>query len=84
MTAITRFDGRHEGLAYLDYTTDAIAYHLVERPSVLVLGAGSGSSDRESRAGNVSEIPTLGLLGFAVVDASDASLVVSDSASSGM
>ena len=44
MTAITRFDGRHEGLAYLDYTTDAIAYHLVDRPSVLVLGAGSGSS----------------------------------------
>ena len=39
-----RFDGRHEGLAYLDYTTDAIAYHLVDRPSVLVLGAGSGSS----------------------------------------
>jgi SAM-dependent methyltransferase len=44
MTAITRFDGRRERLAYLDYTTDAIAYHLVEHPSVLVLGAGSGSS----------------------------------------
>jgi SAM-dependent methyltransferase len=44
MTAITRFDGRLEGLAYLDYTTDALAYHLVTRPSVLVLGAGGGSS----------------------------------------
>ncbi len=44
MTAITRFDGRREGLVYLDYTTDALAYHLVEHPSVLVLGAGGGSS----------------------------------------
>jgi spermidine synthase len=44
MTAITRFDGRREGLVYLDYTTDALAYHLVEQPSVLVLGAGGGSS----------------------------------------
>ena len=44
MTAITRFDGRREGLAYLDYTTDALAYHLLEKPRVLVLGAGGGSS----------------------------------------
>ncbi len=44
MTPITRFDGRRERLAYLDYTPDALAYHLVERPSVLVLGAGGGSS----------------------------------------
>ena len=42
MTAITRFDGRLDRLAYLDYTTDALAYHLVERPAVLVLGAGGG------------------------------------------
>jgi SAM-dependent methyltransferase len=44
MTAITRFDGRRERLAYLDYTTDALAYHLVGQASVLVLGAGGGSS----------------------------------------
>ena len=44
MTAITRFDGRREGLAYLDYTTDALAYHLLREPRVLVLGAGGGSS----------------------------------------
>jgi spermidine synthase len=44
MTAITRFDGRREGLAWLDYTTDALAYHLLEEPRVLVLGAGGGSS----------------------------------------
>jgi spermidine synthase len=44
MTEITRFDGRRERLAYLDYTTDALAYHLVEQPSVLVLGAGGARS----------------------------------------
>jgi spermidine synthase len=44
MTAITRFDGRAEGLVYLDYTTDALAFHLMEQPTVLVLGAGGGSS----------------------------------------
>ncbi|MGH6662671.1 MAG: hypothetical protein ACREB6_14130 [Rhodospirillales bacterium] len=42
LTAITRFDGRPDRLAYLDYTTDALAYHLAPRPSVLVLGAGGG------------------------------------------
>ena len=44
MTEITRFDGRRERLAYLDYTTDALAYHLVAQPSVLVLGAGGARS----------------------------------------
>jgi hypothetical protein len=42
MTAITRLDGAPAPLTYLDYTTDALAYHLTERPSVLVLGAGGG------------------------------------------
>jgi spermidine synthase len=41
--AITRFDGRHEPLSYLDSTTMALPYHLVERPTVLVLGAGGGA-----------------------------------------
>jgi SAM-dependent methyltransferase len=44
MTAISRFDGRREGLVWLDYTTDALAYHLLQEPRVLVLGAGGGSS----------------------------------------
>jgi SAM-dependent methyltransferase len=44
MTAITRFDGRREELGYLDYTTDALPYHLLDAPRVLVLGAGGGSS----------------------------------------
>ncbi|MDH3741772.1 MAG: class I SAM-dependent methyltransferase, partial [Hyphomicrobiales bacterium] len=42
MTAVTRFDGQREQLAYLDYTTDALAYQFTTQPSVLVLGAGGG------------------------------------------
>jgi spermidine synthase len=43
MSAMVHFDGRHEALAYLDYLTSALPYHLVERPRVLVLGAGAGA-----------------------------------------
>src|SRR5437667_8918494 len=43
LSAITAFDGRHQPLAYLDYTTAALPYHLLERPHVLILGAGGGS-----------------------------------------
>ena len=32
-----------QSLAYLDYLPQAVPYHLVERPSVLVLGLGGGS-----------------------------------------
>jgi hypothetical protein len=61
MTAITRYDGRHEELAYLDYTTDAIAYHLVERPSVLVLGPGGGSSVLQALYHHASRIDVVEL-----------------------
>ena len=43
MTAVARFDGRRESLAYLDHQSTALPYHLLERPRVLVLGAGGGS-----------------------------------------
>ena len=42
-TALTRYDGRREPLAYLDALTSALPYHLLERPRVLVLGAGAGA-----------------------------------------
>lgn len=42
MTAITRFDGRLEPFAYLDQQTAALPFHLLDRPRVLVLGAGTG------------------------------------------
>ncbi|MEE8435918.1 MAG: SAM-dependent methyltransferase, partial [bacterium] len=44
MTAITRFQGKRESLAYLDYQTAALPYHLLEHPAkALALGAGGGS-----------------------------------------
>ncbi len=41
--AIDRFDGGRESLEYLDFVTWALPYHLVVRPAVLVLGAGTGT-----------------------------------------
>ncbi|MDH4284712.1 MAG: SAM-dependent methyltransferase [Gallionellaceae bacterium] len=40
---ITRFDGRRESIAYLDFLTSALPYHLLPRPGVLVLGSGTGA-----------------------------------------
>jgi spermidine synthase len=40
--AIDEWDGEPASLAYLDHTTDALAYHLASPGSVLVLGAGGG------------------------------------------
>lgn len=40
--AVTRFDGDLAPLAYLADTTAALPYRLLERPRVLVLGAGAG------------------------------------------
>ncbi len=42
LSAITQFAGDLEALEYLDYTTTALPYHLLDRPKVLVLGAGGG------------------------------------------
>jgi hypothetical protein len=42
-SALVRYDGRRAPLAYLDYLTSALPYHLLERPRVLVLGAGAGA-----------------------------------------
>lgn len=43
MMAITRYEGQRSALSYLDYTTEASAYHLLDQPRVLVLGAGTGA-----------------------------------------
>ncbi|WP_280155309.1 SAM-dependent methyltransferase [Piscinibacter sp. XHJ-5] len=43
LNALTRFDGRRESLAHLDQLSSALPYHLLQRPRVLVLGAGAGS-----------------------------------------
>ncbi len=43
LSAITRFDGNMESLAYLGDVTAALPYSVLETPKVLVLGAGGGS-----------------------------------------
>ncbi len=47
-SVITRYDGRRESLAYLDFVTSALPYHLTKTPSVLVLGAGGGTDVLQS------------------------------------
>ena len=42
MTVITRYEGDRDTIAYLDFTTEALPYHLIERPRVLILGVGGG------------------------------------------
>ncbi len=42
-SALVRFDGSRAPLAYLDYMTAALPYHLLAQPRVLVLGAGAGA-----------------------------------------
>jgi spermidine synthase len=43
LSPITAFDGDLRRFAYLDFTTAALPYHLLDRPRVLVLGAGGGA-----------------------------------------
>ena len=43
MSVITRFDGDLKSLAYMEDVTAALPYRLLDRPSVLVLGAGGGT-----------------------------------------
>ena len=43
VSPLSRFTGDLQPFAYLDYVTSAVAYHLVEQPSVLVIGAGGGA-----------------------------------------
>ena len=42
MSAITRFDGNFESVRYLGDVTAALPYALLDKPDVLVLGAGGG------------------------------------------
>jgi spermine/spermidine synthase len=55
-SALTRYDGRREPLAYLDYLTSAAPYHLIPRPRVLVLGAGAGA---DVLAAIYHDVPTI-------------------------
>ena len=43
LSVISRFRGDREELLWRDYLTSALPYHLLERPRVLVVGAGGGA-----------------------------------------
>jgi spermidine synthase len=43
LSPITAFDGRLESLSYLDATSTALPYHLLEKPDVLIIGGGGGA-----------------------------------------
>jgi SAM-dependent methyltransferase len=43
LSALNRFDGRREPLAFMDYQTSALPYHMLAQPRVLVLGSGAGA-----------------------------------------
>lgn len=43
MSTMTRFDGNFETLGFMDDVTAALPYRLLERPRVLILGAGGGT-----------------------------------------
>jgi SAM-dependent methyltransferase len=60
-TALTRYDGRREPLAYLDYLTSALPYHLLERPRVLVLGSGAGADVLQALQGGARTIDAVEL-----------------------
>jgi SAM-dependent methyltransferase len=61
LSALTRFDGRRESLAYLDQTTSALPYHLLSRPRVLVLGAGAGADVLQAHYHGASTIDAVEL-----------------------
>ncbi len=58
---ITAFDGRRAPLAYLDYTTSALPYHLLDDPAVLILGAGGGAEVLQALYHDAGEIDAVEL-----------------------
>ncbi len=56
MSAITRYPDNMEKLAYLDYQTSALAYHLGAPGKVLILGAGGGSEVLQALYNHAQEI----------------------------
>jgi len=53
---ITRYNGDRESLAYLDYQTSALPYHLHKADKVLILGMGGGGSVLQAAYHQISEI----------------------------
>src|SRR4030067_2477092 len=56
MTPITALPERREQLAYLDYLTSALAYHLSAPQQVLILGAGGGADVLQAHYHQVAHV----------------------------
>ncbi len=61
LSVITGYDGRRDTLSYLDFTTSALPYHLLEDPSVLILGAGGGADVLQAVYHNANRIDAVEL-----------------------
>ncbi|HEY2416369.1 MAG TPA: hypothetical protein VGH84_00500 [Steroidobacteraceae bacterium] len=64
LNALTRFDGRRDSLAsleYLDQISSALPYHLLHHPRVLVLGAGAGADVLQAHYHGASRIDAVEL-----------------------
>src|SRR5512134_459569 len=60
LSPILRFDGR-SAPTYLDYLTSALPYHLLEKPRVLVLGAGGGAEVLQALGGGAATLDAVEL-----------------------
>ena len=58
---LTRFSGDPAPLAYLDITTAALPYHLLDRPAALLLGAGGGSDVLTALVGRAASVDVVEL-----------------------
>jgi spermidine synthase len=61
LSALTRYDGQRERVAYLDQMTSALPYHLLRQPRVLVLGAGAGADVLQAHYHGASAIDAVEL-----------------------
>ena len=58
-SAIARYDGDLQSLAYLDDLTSALPYHLLDRPRVLIVGLGGGADVLQASYGAATAIDVL-------------------------
>ncbi|MDH5217973.1 MAG: SAM-dependent methyltransferase [Gammaproteobacteria bacterium] len=59
MTVINRYNGDIANLDFLDQTSSALPYHLLQKPDVLILGVGGGSDILQAisqNAGNIDAV----------------------------
>jgi len=61
MNVITEYPGSHQQLSYFDYMTSALAYHLSDIDSALVVGGAGGADVLQASYHQVAEIDVLEL-----------------------